>query len=359
MKTGWICVFLFLFSMPAFADDLPDYRPYLPEIVSEALSEEWLSAFLQTDGSTDGLLSYLRTLFVSKLQDALSGGAMLFGMLIVLAICRKYSNALSTALSDHTIQFASMLCMGLAAFRLVRDIWGEVHTVLVGMQGMLAALVPTITTLTLAGANTAAAGVYSVGATWVVSAMQSVLVGILYPALHVSLLLLLIGSVSKENAVMQLAAWIRKTLVWLLVLGMSTLALVLSVQSTIAQSADSVTAKTMKFALGNTIPFVGAAVGETVRTVSAALVYLRSAVGVAVICALCALLFPTVLHLLLYKFVFSLLGQLAEMVENTAEGKLLLGVSDVLNIALAILASAFLCSFFLLALFSKTAVAFV
>lgn len=356
-----LCIIILIILMPitAFAQELPAHEQYLPNEVADILSEEWLAAFgIGNQAEIGTLFKKVSEIFCVQLTEALQAGTLLFGMLILVSMCSQYAQSLSRTNTTNTVQLASLLCFGILGYTLLSAVWRAVGQALSVMETIMRAMVPSITALTLAGGNSTTAGIYAVGAAWLVGGMEALLTGLLYPAMHACYGMLLIAGVSTEEPLGELAKWVQKWIVLLLGTGMGILALVLSVQSAIAQSADSVTAKTMKFAIGSTVPFVGSAVGESIRTVVASMGYLRSVVGFSAIIALVAILFPVALNVVLYKVIFSFVGALSNVVGCKTEGKLLCGISDILNIAIAILVSCFLCSVVLLALFAKTTVAF-
>lgn len=87
----------------------------------------------------------------------------------------------------------------------------------------------------------------------------------------------------------------------------------LSLKSVISHSADTITAKSMKFIIGRTVPVVGGAVSESYSFVSAGLSLVKNTVGVFGIASIAVAVLPTLLTLFSWKAALFLCESLAEM----------------------------------------------
>ena len=116
---------------------------------------------------------------------------------------------------------------------------------------------------------------------------------------------------------------IKKTFTFLMGLMAVVLSAVMAGQTLLASKADSVTARTAKFAAGTFIPVVGGTVGEGLRTVAAGIEYLRSSVGVGAMIVICALLLPTLISLVLGRVSLSLCSWCASFLGLSKEAAVL------------------------------------
>jgi len=112
----------------------------------------------------------------------------------------------------------------------------------------------------------------------------------------------------------------------------------ISVQSVLAKSADSLSLKTVKFALGNMIPLVGSAVADAVSTVAGGLGVIRAFYGGLCVLALLIFLLPVLAQLILHRLVLAVCQGMAEMLGCEQEGKMIAEIHGVLGCILAMVA---------------------
>ena len=87
----------------------------------------------------------------------------------------------------------------------------------------------------------------------------------------------------------------------------------LSVQTILAKSADSLAAKTARFAIGSFIPMAGSVIAEAFSTLKEGISVLKNAAGIGGIIVLLLIMVPGILPLILYKCALSIAETAAEM----------------------------------------------
>ena len=132
---------------------------------------------------------------------------------------------------------------------------------------------------------------------------------------------------------------------------------VLGIQSTLAQGADTLALRTVRFAAGSFLPVVGGSVSEALRTVAGSVEYLRSAVGMGGVILVFLAFLPTFLSVLLLRTAFLLSGAVASMLSCQREERLLSELASVWGYFLAVIACLFVMMVFSLTLFARTAAA--
>ncbi|MGN0614290.1 MAG: hypothetical protein ACI4JB_10390 [Porcipelethomonas sp.] len=128
-----------------------------------------------------------------------------------------------------------------------------------------------------------------------------------------------------------------KMVTWGLGLVMTIFTGLLSIQSVVGSSADSLAAKAAKYVISNSVPLVGSAASDAYSTVKGSLILLKNGVGGIGIAALAVMLLPSLLHTLMYKISFFLLGIVSEVFGTRKLMKLFKNINTVLSAALGIL----------------------
>ena len=130
---------------------------------------------------------------------------------------------------------------------------------------------------------------------------------------------------------------VKKIVTWGMRLIMTIFTGLLSIQSIVGASADSVAAKTAKYVLSNSIPLVGSAASDAYSTVKGSIILLKNGVGGIGIIALCAMLLPSLIHMLMYKLSFFFLGSVSEIFGTKKLSVLFKDINAVLSAAFGIL----------------------
>ncbi|MGN1105939.1 MAG: stage III sporulation protein AE, partial [Huintestinicola sp.] len=120
--------------------------------------------------------------------------------------------------------------------------------------------------------------------------------------------------------------------------GMTVFTGLLSIQSIVGASADTLGVKAAKFVVSNFVPVVGSAVADAYSTMRSGLGLLRGAAGAFGIIALCVTLLPPVLETLCLYLAMTAGEAAAEMFGVKELGTFFKGAASVLSLTAAVLA---------------------
>jgi len=156
-----------------------------------------------------------------------------------------------------------------------------------------------VSVVTAAGRPTTAAA-YSAVLFTATQGMMSIVSGTLVPLLGVFAAISAAGSAGGKIKLDSAAGMIKKVVLWSLGLLLTLFIGILSIQTMVTNSADTVVVKTAKFMVSSFIPVVGGPVSEALNTVIGCLAMLKTTVaGIGIIVCLFTLL-PTIISLVLY-----------------------------------------------------------
>ncbi|MGN1481663.1 stage III sporulation protein AE [Porcipelethomonas sp.] len=129
---------------------------------------------------------------------------------------------------------------------------------------------------------------------------------------------------------------IKKIVTWGLGFIMTIFTGLLSIQSIVGSSADTLSVKAAKYVISNSVPVVGGAASDAYTTVRGSLVLLKNGIGGVGITALVVMLLPSLILLFLYKISFSVLGAAAEVFGTKKLMQLFKNINSVLSTAIGI-----------------------
>lgn len=290
-------------SLSDLEEVLPADLPMKSELVASLKSESGLSS--------GGFLTALFSVFLEALQTSLAEEVKLFASLFcVLLLTAFFSSMRQAWLRDSVgdaVDFLSVITLSGTAFYALYRVFLSVREALLLTSSFLYGMLPVVGAVYTVSGGVATAGVQSTLFLTALSVLDALCVDYLLPLFCASFALSAAGAVSGVK-LLPLAKFFRRTVSLCLSALFLLLLAVLSVQTLLSASADSLTLRSARFAAANFVPVVGGMFSESAKTVFASLSVLRSSVGVlGVFCVLWMLLVP-ILGLLLRKMLFSLLS---------------------------------------------------
>lgn len=145
------------------------------------------------------------------------------------------------------------------------------------------------------------------------------------------------GGVSPLVSKLDLAGTVKKITLWALSLVSTVFLGVLSVQTAVNSSADSVTIKTAKYILGTSVPVAGNVLSEAASAVSSSVSFLKNSVGIYAVIVLAVIMIPVITDILLWRACFSLGAVIGEFFGEEKIPALLKAVDSVLACLLGII----------------------
>ena len=156
------------------------------------------------------------------------------------------------------------------------------------------------------------------------------------PMVDIFLAFCIIASVSPGIQIAGIAAFARKALEWGLGICLTVFTALLTVQSLIAQAADTVSMKTAKFVVGSAVPVIGSTISDAINTVVSCAGLLKTAVGAYAIVVLILAFLPALLDCLLWMLATEISVAFAEMLGIAAVPSLLKSIGEALKLLVAL-----------------------
>lgn len=311
----------FLSSIP---DDIAEFLPESlftsdPEVLADGVSKL---------GSFSSLLSISFRMLNAEITPAIRLFATVCGLLLLSSVC----SALRSSFSSENVARAFGFCSTLVIFSLLFTqcyvCFSGVADYFSSLSRLFSAWLPLMSVLLSVGGNIATAAASVSGLSVYLWVLESFVGNSILPFCGICLSFALISAINPNVRLESLSGTVKKHYTTILTFLMMLLVAMLASQTLLAARADTLTMKSARFAAGNLIPVVGGSISELLRSVGAGVGYLRGTVGISGVLLLLLLLLPTLLQLLLFRFVFDLCTSLADLLSCTAEKKLLGEISS-------------------------------
>ncbi len=344
-----------LLSMPVFAsgreeiksvpspyasliDEISDeVGEFLPEdIHSEDIDE--LGEAVRKMSSPEYLLAFFQNAVGLGINDAISLFVSLCGILCLSAVFSAFKGsfisegiARAVSISSGVALFGCVMSVQTVHFLRVEEFFDRLSMIMNGM-------IPTIGIIYAMGGNLGTAAASSSTLYIFLAFCEEICRTSVLPVAAVCTAFSLCGTVSSTVKLGGLSSAIKKTYTFILGLIMTVLLAVLSSQTLLTSAADTVSARAAKLVATNVIPIVGSSVGDTLRTLSSSVGYIKSVCGVGGIIFILLLVLPTLITLLLSRGVFIFAVAIADLIGCDNESKLLSELGSVYGVLIAVVA---------------------
>ena len=303
-----------------------EVKSFFDENGLDISDENWVNSL-----SSENVFKHIfHFLTKGSVRPVKSGSAILGVILIASAVgCFTKESENFTVLNYATTLTAATI--------IATDVWSAVVSAIDAVKGcstFMLAFIPVFAAVaSLSGATVTSASMSGLllGACEVVSSVASHTVLPLmggYLGMSISL------GVSPIKGQTGIVSAVKKISLWILSLISTVFVGILSIQTAVNSAADSLTLKTAKFILGTTVPVAGAALAESVSTISASISLLRSSVGIYGVLALGIMFLPIVAELLMWRAVMIICSGVGDMFELNKISGLLKAVDSMLSLLL-------------------------
>lgn len=323
---GWSVATALPVSAESSYHDKTDEPPYdygdlltgLPEEVRNLLPDKLSDAQDSTDVLQAVNGEYLWSLCLSLAKKGLAGGLELFasmlGLILVAGVLNRLSDLFFTDKSA-VFEYALLLICALQIYTSVYALFDMIRSVVEQINGYMSALVAALGGLFLLSGN---GGVALVGSTWMgllLAVSEKLCYALFFPLMQISFGGTMLTCASPELNLRPILSFLRRIVTTLLVLFMTVITLILSFQTTLTASADSLSMRSIKFAASNMIPMIGGLFNDTLRTVATSLSLIKSTAGLIGLLGLLASLLSPLVTLFAVKYSLSLAGTAAEVLD--------------------------------------------
>ena len=228
-----------------------------------------------TELSFGSLVSFFINKLTAVIKTPLKTFAACVSVMLICMIAKLV--LLDNSISKFIETCGILLCVLAASFSLTETV-GAVKSAIEDGALFMTSFVPVFTAAVAAGGSpTSAAGYYTAVLT-VCEAGTFIVGAIVVPIINSVTALSIVETLNEDFPIITNA--LNKAAVWTIGVVMTVFVGLLSIRSLIGNAADTVAARTVKFAAASFIPIVGGAVSEAYSTVKGSLSLIKSSVRV-------------------------------------------------------------------------------
>ena len=347
-----VILFLFVFSLPVAAeetspedfysrqfdlsgaDELENYlsddtKEYIDQNGLNPENSNWLSSI-----SPENVFVHIWEFLKSGAKKPLAAGGGILAVILISAAlgCMEIKGGSATA-----VDYATTLT---AAAVIVSPAFSVISASVKAMQGcafFMTAFIPVFAVIVASAGKAATSLSMStllLGASQAVSYISNFVV---VPLLGGYMAISLAASVSPIISRSGIAEGIKKLSFWIMSLITTVFVGILSIQTAVNASADTLSLKTAKFIIGSSFPVAGAVLSEALTTVTASMGLLKSTVGVYGVIACCTIFLPLLAELLIWRVILILTACVSDLFSLPKISVLLRCVDTVMSVITGII----------------------
>jgi len=287
-------------------------------------------------GNTN-LFNNLLNLIGRETKTAISNIGIIMIVIIVHSILVTISESLGNKSVSQIAYFVEYIVIVTLVLNNFSDIINMVKDSVIDLVGFSNSLIPLMITLMLTTGSIVSAGVIKPVLLILMNFIGNFITNFILPLVIIGSVLGIVSKISNKVRIDKLAKFMKSAGVWILGTIMTLFVTVLSLEGSITQTVDGVTAKTAKAAVSTVIPVVGKILGDATDAVIGCAGILKNAVGFVGIIVIIGICIAPIIKLTLLSFTYYIASCICQPIADEKVIGLLDSIGDTFKILLAII----------------------
>lgn len=285
----------------------------------------------------DGVLSYLWGVVAENAAAPLRLLVALCGIVLLCGISSTVSDNAADKLTSLFTTVGVLAGAGMTVAAL-SDILNRTLELLSAASVFITTFIPIFAGILSVMGRTATASAVNTITLAATQLFSQLAVNFLAPLSGAIMGLSITGAVHPQLNVSRLGELVKKIVVWILGLLMTVFMSILSLQTVVTGSADSVLIRTAKFAVSSGVPIVGGTISDAVSTVHSSLSIIKSSVGTYGIIAAAVIILPTLINVACYRLAVLAAETVSDIFGVKELSSLLRSCGAVMSVIIAVIA---------------------
>lgn len=276
-------------------------------------------------------------LFLKQLRQPLVVLGGVLGVVLLCALLGGMREASGQGALEPVFNTVSVLCILASVSVPILDCIMETSKAIQQASLFMLSFIPIFSAAILASGQPVTGATYNLflfGTCQVVSQVVSLT---LIPLMGVYLAFCIAGQIAPDLNIGSAASAIKSAVSWVLGFILTIFVGLLSIQTMVAQSADSVTTRTAKFLIGSFVPVVGGALSDAYSAAQGCLRLMKTSLGAYGIIVAALTFLPILLQTVVWYFVTHISGVASDILGVKKLSALLKSCGSVLGVLIAII----------------------
>lgn len=300
------------------------------------IQDVFKSAITGRIGNTN-LLNNILNVLGRETKTAVSNIGIIMIVIIIHSILVTISENLGNKSVSQIAYFVEYIIIITLVLNNFADIIAMVKESIVDLVGFSNNLIPLLITLMLTTGAIVSAGVIKPVLLFLINFIGNFIIDFILPLVMIGTTLGIISKISNKVRIDKLAKFLKSAGVWILGIIMTLFVTILSLEGSITETVDGVTAKTAKAAVSTVIPVVGKILGDATDAVIGCAGILKNAVGLIGVLVIVGICIVPIIKLSLLSFTYYIASCICQPIADEKIINLLDSIGDTFKILLAII----------------------
>lgn len=301
------------YNLEQLEDEIPKSAENEARDFDEALTIENVGNFLNPGKIITYIIKVLFKIAKDKGSIIIQIGAILAVSYVITTLSEVYA-------SNGILKIVNYLSLIIASVILFESIFTTSETLISSLNDIssfMQSLIPIMATLLGASGNPASGAVGGMVLLAAVEVFAIIINSFILPCTNIYLSLGVGAGLTGNMNLKGLSAFLRNASVICITFILTIFIGIMSLQSVLAMSGDSLTKRALKFAAGSFIPIAGGPIGEGLETVFACVGSLKSSSGVFGLIVIFLVILPPILEVFFQWFILGIAVDLCNFFNNS------------------------------------------
>lgn len=283
------------------------------------------------------VLTYIWDIFRDKLTKPLRILASLLAVMLISVIVNSTEDSLSNkSMSGMFGVISVLISVGIISDSVSECINTASEALGSGSRFMIG-YVPVFAGITASSGSITSAAAYNLLVILVSQGATQIFASIIVPVLSLCMAMGIVEAINPDFRLSGITEGVKKGVTFLIGFVMTIFIGLMSLQSIVGASADTLGVKAAKYMVSNWIPFVGGAIADTYTTVKHSLGLLRGGAGFLGIAVIFIMVVPPLVEIIAMRLIFSAADIISDLFGASQMKILLKNTGWILSITLSIL----------------------
>ena len=282
MRKILVLLLLMWCIVPVSAAQIPrDLTDAIPDSAREFLDDtDKGDSFTSLNDGLSGLWNRTCKLLIVTVQDSLGGVILVLSAILLCSVAEDCFSAAGGGKLFNPVPLVGTLVILLAVGSNMKNLMGLGEETIQELNVFSKALLPTLSAATAAGGGAVAASVRQVTTVFFSDLLMSLIHSLLLPLVWVFVALSATDAILPFGRLGGIARGLQKGITWLLSGSLVLFTSYLTLSGAFASSADNLTLRMTRSAIGGAIPVVGSIISDAADTILAGAGVLKQSVGI-------------------------------------------------------------------------------
>ena len=279
----------------------------------------------------------LSKIFLSEFKGVLSIVTSIVIVIIINSILKTIIESLNSSTASKSLAFIQYLIIANIIINSFIPIVELTKISIENLNGFINLLLPILLVFMVTTGNLVSKSVIESSIILMINFTSNFINEFVIPVILISFVISIVSNITSKIRLDKVSKLLKSFTVWGLGIILTFFTTVLSLETNITGSVDELASKTTKAAVQNLIPVVGKIMGDTVETVMGSVSVLSNIVGTFGIIIIALIVLIPIIRILIFYFMFKIVGAVSEACSDKEIINLLESVSDSYKIMLGMI----------------------